>query len=203
MIERIGLFGGSFNPIHVGHLMIARAVLERLALQRMIFLPAANPPHKPRPDLWPAEHRAEMVRRAIQGEPRFEFNDFDLARPGLCYTVDTVAHFRAANPDAELFWVIGADSLIELPTWHRAAELCDACRIVTAQRSDSADIPWDHLQAQLGTDRVTRLRADVIPTPRVDIASTEIRARRREGRSIRYLVPDTILEYLEGCATAL
>ena len=135
MAERIALYGGSFNPIHSGHLIIARAVAEQLDLTRVILLPSKHPPHKQAEALLDAAHRAEMVRLAIPDEPLFEFSDFDLTRDGPSYTVETVAHFRKSLGAAvELFWIIGADSLAELSTWHRVCDLVDTCRIITAAR---------------------------------------------------------------------
>jgi len=201
MAQRVGLFGGSFNPIHNGHLIVARAVAERLKLDRVILLPSARPPHKGDRKLLDATYRAEMVRLAIEGEPLFECSDFDLTRNGPSYTIDTVMHFRESlGPQAELHWIIGADSLSELTTWHRVRDLVDACRILTAARPGWDAIDWTPLRAILSDAQVAALQAGVLPTPRIDISSTDIRRRVREGRSIRYLVPEPVWSYIDRYA---
>jgi nicotinate-nucleotide adenylyltransferase len=197
MGERIGLYGGSFNPIHFGHLIVARSVAEQLSLDRMIFLPSAAPPHKPRADLVEPQHRAEMVALAIAGEALFEYSDFDLNRSGATFTIETVTHFgQQCGPGATLYWLIGADSLAELTTWRRVSELVDACRIVTAARPGWEQPDWPKLRSHLNDEQIKRLRADVLETPRIDISATDIRARVRAGRSIRYLLPESVREYI-------
>ena len=198
MAEQVGLLGGSFDPIHNGHLSIARAVAERLALDRVIFLPSANPPHKAADRLSDAGHRAAMVRLAIAGEPLFDFSDYDLTRSGPSYTIDTVAHFhRLLGPDVGLFWIIGGDSLTELAAWHRVRDLVDDCRIVTAGRPGWTTTDWSRLQTVLTNEQITRLRADVLDTPLVDISSTDIRNRVRQSQSIAHLVPEEIRCYID------
>ena len=198
MAESIGLYGGSFDPIHHGHLIVARAVAERIGLARIIFLPSARPPHKPAEDLAEPAHRAEMVKRAIAGEPVFDFSDFDLARRGPSYTIDTISYYRTEfGPDLELCWIIGADSLAELSTWYRAAALVDGCRIITAVRPGRTDLEWTALRASLSEEQIAKLRAGVVPTPMIEISSTDIRRRVHAGKSIRYLVPDPVRAYIE------
>lgn len=198
MAQRVGLYGGSFNPIHNGHLIVARAVAEQVGLERVMLLPSVRPPHKGDGQLLDARHRAAMVKLAIEGEPLFEFSDFDLTREGPSYTIDTVMHFRESlGPQAELHWIIGADSLSELTTWHRVRDLVDACRIVTAARPGWDAIDWTPLRAILGDAQVAALQAGVLATPRIDISSTDIRRRERDGQSIRYLVPDSVRLYIE------
>ncbi len=197
MAQRIALFGGSFDPIHLGHLISARSVAERLGLSRVIFLPSAAPPHKNASDLLAPEHRAEMVRLAIAEEADFEFSDFDLTRSGPSYTVETIAHYsQELGPEAVLHWIIGADSLPELPTWCRARELVESCRIVTAARPGWERIDFDALRPHFSAEQIDGLRANMVETPRIDISATDIRRRVREGRSIRYLVPETVCEYI-------
>lgn len=197
MSGRIGLYGGSFNPIHCGHLIVVRAIAEQLDLGRVIFLPSARPPHKADEALLDHRHRAEMVKLAIADEPQFEFSDFDLARKGLSYTIDTVAHFRRLlGPEVALHWIIGADSLAELTTWFRVSSLVDACRIVTAVRAGWEQIAWDELSGTLSEAQLASLQAGVLETPVVEISSTAIRDRIRDGRSIRYLVPEAVRAYI-------
>jgi len=198
MATGVGLFGGSFNPVHYGHLIVARAVAERLDLSRVLFLPAAGPPHKPVNDLLEAHHRVAMVRLAVEGDGLLACDEFDASRLAPCYTIDTVAHFRATLGTAvELCWIIGADSLSELGTWHRAAELVDMCRIVTARRGDIPRHDLTRLRDTLSEIQISRLQADILATPIIEISSTDIRRRVREGRSIRYLTPNAVYEYIQ------
>jgi|CXWL01.1.fsa_nt_gi nicotinate-nucleotide adenylyltransferase len=198
MTARIGLFGGSFNPIHFGHLIVARALREKLHLDQVCFLPSRRPPHKDINALADSKHRGEMVRLAIEGEEGFTFDDFDLARQGPCYTIDTVAHFRKQFPSAELFWFIGADSLMDLPTWHRASELVSQCSMITAARSGKSPINPSDLEQAFGSEQTAKLLAGVVETPVIDISSTDIRNRVAEGLSIRYLVPEVVGKYVEN-----
>ena len=197
MPTRIGLYGGSFDPIHNGHLIVARAIAERVGLERVIFLPSATPPHKPEEELLDPARRAEMVKLAIQDEPSFEFSDFDLTRSGPSYTIDTVAHFRQLlGREAGLHWIIGADSLPEIATWYRVSALVDACHVITAARRGWGQIDWDEFRKTLSESQIAGLAAGMVDTPVIEIASTDIRRRIREGRSIRYLVPETVRSYI-------
>ena len=197
MPQRIALFGGSFNPVHHGHLIIARSMAEVLAFDRVVLLPSRNPPHKTTEPLAAANHRAAMVKRAVQGEGLFDFSDHDLTCSGPSYTVKTVAHFREAYPEGtELFWIIGADSLLELHTWYQPGEIARMCRIVTAARPGCEVRQVPELSKLLDKRAVKRLLADVLETPHIDISSTDIRRRVAEGKSIRYLVPETVERYI-------
>ncbi|MFH0983553.1 MAG: nicotinate-nucleotide adenylyltransferase [Planctomycetota bacterium] len=198
MAERVGLYGGSFNPVHLGHLIVARSVAEKLELARVIFLPSAAPPHKEGECLIEPHHRAEMVRLAIAGEKLFDFSDFDLAREGPSYTIETITDFQQTLPaDTELFWIIGADWLMELDTWYKAAELVDACTIVTAARPGWERPDLSALSAKLSEAQVAKLREHILETPRIDVSATDIRSRVAAGKSIRYLVPDSVQTYIE------
>jgi len=199
MAELVALYGGSFNPIHNGHLISARSVAEQLGAGRVVFIPSAKPPHKLNMDLASAEDRLEMVRLAIAGEPLFDVSDCELRRTGPSYTFDTVTQFReslgAATP---LAWIIGADSLPELASWYRVPELVDLCRIVTAARPGWEQPDLSPLAARLSRDQIERLKADVLVTPRIDIAATDIRRRVCAGQSIRYLVPDAVRDFINA-----
>jgi nicotinate-nucleotide adenylyltransferase len=193
---RLGLFGGSFDPIHHGHLIIARAVAEHFDMQRVILLPSRTPPHKPDVRLAAPEHRLAMVEHAIAGDRLFECSGHDLICDGPSYTAHTVARFAASRPDAELFWIIGADSLCELHTWYEPAQIIKHCRIVTAVRPGYEVGELSELLSVLPAEAVAQLRRDIIETPRIDISATDIRSRTAAGRSIRYLVPDRVREYV-------
>jgi nicotinate-nucleotide adenylyltransferase len=197
MSQRLALFGGSFNPVHNGHLIVVRNIGEQLQLDRIVFLPSASPPHKPAGALAPAQHRAEMVKLAIAGESLFDFDDYDLTREGPSYTVDTVAHFRQElGLDVALHWIIGADTVAELANWYRVRALVDSCRIVIANRPGWDQIDFDALRTRLGEEQIASLRAGMVDTPRIDIGATDIRHRVRNRRSIRYLVPGAVASYI-------
>lgn len=193
----IALFGGTFDPIHHGHLIVARAVVEQLGYARVVLIPAPNPPHKVGRELTDATHRLEMARRAVEGEPRFDVSDIELRRPGLSYTILTVEAFRReVGPDVPLAWIIGSDSLPELHSWYRIGELVDACRIVTAVRAGYETPDLSALRRTLAPEQVDRLCRDILPTPVIEISATDIRRRVHDGESIRYLVPESVRAYI-------
>jgi nicotinate-nucleotide adenylyltransferase len=197
MADKIGLFGGSFDPIHFGHLIVARSVAEQVALDRVIFLPSATPPHKSSDQLTDSAHREAMVRLAIDDEAGFAVSDFDLARAGPTYTVETVAHFRRTlGADVALHWIIGADSLADLHTWYHVDELVAQCDILTAARPGWERPPLDRLGQRLDATRFGQVVAGILATPWIDISSTDIRSRAAAGQSIRYLVPEAVRDYI-------
>jgi nicotinate-nucleotide adenylyltransferase len=177
---RLALYGGSFDPIHHGHLILARDAREQLHLDRVIFLPAAVSPHKPHLQPAPPELRGEMVRAAIADEPGFEVDDWELGRVGPSYSIDTAEHMRARFPDAELFYLIGHDNIAQLATWRRFETLSRIVQFVVFGRGGSAPPhPYPRLERRL------------------DISATEIRERVARKASIRYLVPDAVRNLIE------
>jgi len=196
-MAKIGLFGGSFNPVHVGHLIVARSLAERLGLEKVFLIPAAAPPHKPAGALAPASDRLEMVRLAVRGEPLFEPSDCELRRPGPSYTIHTVEEFQRILPrGTEIYWIIGADTLPDLVNWYEAERLVDLCTIVTAWRPGWERIDFDLLGKRFTPAQIEKLKKGVVHTPCIEISSTDIRRRLAEGRSIRYLVPEAVAEYI-------
>ncbi len=196
--QRIALYGGSFDPIHNGHLIVARALAETRRLERVILLPTASPPHKDAAALADSEHRRRMVELAIDGEPLFELSDHDLVCKGPSYTVDTVAHFRdQLGDDAILHWIIGADSLADLGSWMRVSELIDSCIILTAARPGWSAVNLEKLGDTVGSESLKKLRDGIIESPHIDISATDIRARLSQGLSARFLLPDSVLAYIQ------
>jgi nicotinate-nucleotide adenylyltransferase len=183
-LRRIGIFGGTFDPPHVGHLIVASDACDALELDRLLFVPAATPPHKPGRVVATPEQRLEMVRAAIAGDPRFEADDLELRREGRSYSVDTLRAMHERHPGAELFFVLGADQLREFHTWREPDEVARLARIAAVAREGDAIPP---------------LPFEVTPVPitRIDVSSTDIRRRVKEGRSIRYVVPDGVAELVE------
>jgi nicotinate-nucleotide adenylyltransferase len=178
---RIGIMGGTFDPIHNGHLILARDAREALDLHRIIFVPNHLSPHKLGGFAAPAELRAAMVRAAIEAEPGFEIDEVEILRGGPSYTIDTLLHLRTLHPEADLFYLIGEDNLAELHTWRRAEELPLLVQLVVMARgADGPPHPFITLHQR-----------------RIDISSTDIRGRIAKGQSIRYLVPDKVRAIIE------
>lgn len=174
-MKKIGIFGGTFDPIHHGHLIVAREAVEALGLERVIFIPAAISPHKLGRQPTPAEDRLAMVQAAIEGEPCFALDRMELERASPSYAFDTVAILRQREPSTEFIYLIGEDNVARLPSWHRFAELEKMVQFAVLDRSG---LKCDH----------------AYPTVRrhVDISATDIRNRVATGRSIRYLVPPAV-----------
>lgn len=179
----VGLFGGSFDPVHHGHLIVARVAAEALGLTEVRFVPAREQPFKVGRHGAPAHHRAAMLALAIEGAAGFALESAELERKGPSYTVDTLRALRAREPGIRLTLLLGADAAAELAAWHSAEELPALARIVVFARPGSP-VPESPLIA--GSVRV----------PALDISATEIRRRAREGRPLRYWVPDPVAEYI-------
>ncbi|MEO6872155.1 MAG: nicotinate-nucleotide adenylyltransferase [Chthoniobacterales bacterium] len=174
-MKKIGIFGGSFDPIHHGHLILAREALERFALDQIVFIPAAQSPHKPESTPADGAARWEMIEAAIAREPAFAASRLELDRPAPSYSVETVEQLREENPDTQFYFLIGDDNLEKLPTWHRFEDLAPLVQFVVLDRTgDAAATPYPAIR---------RL---------IDISATTIRKRVASGRSVRYLVPDAV-----------
>ncbi|NLE76629.1 MAG: nicotinate-nucleotide adenylyltransferase [Chloroflexi bacterium] len=190
---RIGLLGGSFDPIHYGHLILAEEARHSLSLDRVVFVPAGQPPHKRGRVLSASQHRLAMTERAIASEPAFVASRLDLDRPGPHYTVDLVRLFLGqAASGAELFFLMGADSLEDLLTWRDPAGLLALCQVAAFSRPGHLpDTEW--LAQRLPA---VRERVRVIPMPLIGISASDIRQRVRQGRPIRYLLPEAVRDYI-------
>ncbi|MCE5279741.1 MAG: nicotinate-nucleotide adenylyltransferase [Planctomycetaceae bacterium] len=200
MPERLAYMGGTFDPVHNGHLSIARAVAQRLSVDRVTFVPAAAPPHKSGGTVAGKEDRLAMLELAVGDQPLLAVSRIELDRPGPSYTRDTLVELRRlAGPGPELVWIIGADMLADLHLWHRADEVVDLATIVTAVRS-----PWDRrleqifqrLSGSFTIEQVARLRQGVLSTPLADVSSTLVRARVSAGQSVAELVPPAVSDYI-------
>ena len=193
----IGILGGTFNPIHLAHLIIAETVREHYHLQKVLFIPSARPPHKTDPDIIPAVHRAELVRLAIADNSFFELSDIEVKRRGRSYSVETLRALRDGDAQpTDYFFIVGSDSVPELRTWKNIEELARLCTFVVVPR------PGWELDRIVGTDLglpdwlAQSVLSHVVHAPLVAISSTEIRDRIRAGKSIRYLVPGAVEEYI-------
>lgn len=207
--ERIGLFGGSFDPVHSGHLHVARAALERFDLDRVVFVPARQSPHKLSRQLAPGEHRLAMLRLATASEPRFEVSDMELARPGPSFTVDTWRAFRAAvgaDASAEIYLVLGSDNLSGLATWREARALLEGTQpiVIHRRRSNAGERGEDadrervfaEIERDLGPVIVAKLRRGYVSLPPVDVSSTELRSRSPEALRTAHEIPAAVLAYI-------
>lgn len=183
----LGLFGGSFNPPHVAHLAVAEACAEAAGLDAVWWTPTPDPPHKAGAGLAAPEHRLAMARLAAEGNARFAVSDVEFRRPGPHFTVDTLRALRDERPGDAFALVVGGDSLTAFASWREPEAILETARLVVYRRpgSDLAGVPsW------------VLARATVVDGPGLDLSGTELRARVAAGRSVRYLVPDAVLEYV-------
>ncbi|WP_085875100.1 nicotinate-nucleotide adenylyltransferase [Peptoniphilus vaginalis] len=193
-MKKYGIFGGSFNPIHYGHLMICEYIKEEMGLDKVIFIPTGNPPHK---DLEvSAKDRYEMVRLAISPNPDFEISDIEATRVKMSYTVDTIRELKKIYREEKLYFLIGLDSIFQLKTWMKIGDLSKEIEFVVALRpgyinKDEINREIDFLRENFGT------KVNLINTPLYEISSTDLRDRIREGKSLRYLIPKKVLDYIE------
>ncbi len=187
---RIGIMGGTFDPIHVAHLVLAEHAREQLALDTVLFIPAGDPWRKAGREITPARHRLAMTRLAVQGNAAFEVDDCEIRREGPTYTLDTLRELRGRpgmEPDDDLFVLVGEDALADLPHWHDPEGIAAEAMIVVAPR-EGVDLP-----ESLPFDRE---RLAYIEMPYMEISATDLRRRARLGRSLRYLVPEAVRAYI-------
>ena len=194
--QRIGLLGGTFDPIHFGHLLLAVHSYEELELDRVIFIPSRLPPHKSGP-VAEAADRLEMVRLALADDDRFLVCDCELGRTEPSYTIETVRQLQSSlGSDAHLFWLIGSDMVGDLPSWHKIGELVELIEIIVVGRAGQAEPDYPALEPTLTAEQIRRLKAQSINLPLIDISSTAIRERIGAGQSARYLLPRVVEEYI-------
>lgn len=194
-VNRIGILGGTFNPVHFGHLVLAQSAYECIDLSKVLFVPSNMPPHKKGFNLASAEHRKAMIDAAIEDDLRFELNDIELKRKGASYSIDTVMELKRESPKAEIVFIIGQDTLPELHTWKRIYDLLALCRFVTFRRP-GVDKIFEPSALKLDAPWPEKLLKDVHEGVMVDVSSTDIRYRIAEGMSIRYLVPVHVEMYI-------
>jgi nicotinate-nucleotide adenylyltransferase len=192
---KLGILGGTFDPIHLGHLLLAEVAWETLGLQRVLFAPAGESPLKQGISKTPAHHRRVMVEQAVASNPHFELSLVDLDRPGPHYTTDTIHLIRTQHglPADECFFIIGGDSLVSLPLWHKSEELITLCRLAVSHR------PGYQPDLAALEEHIPGLseRLDWVEMPALDLVASEIRARVQAKQSIRYQVTNSVREYIE------
>ena len=191
-LARIGIYGGTFDPVHIGHLLLAEQCREQCQLDEVWFVPAAHSPFKSPADQTDGEHRLAMLRAAIAPYPQFRALRWELDRPGPSWTVDTLEFLHAENPARELFLLVGADSLRSLHLWRSPARIAELATLVGVNRGDRPLPPADLLQQSLGHPAAN---LKLISMPGLDVSATDIRDRLRSGRSARVLTPDVVLDY--------
>ena len=192
---RIGVFGGTFDPVHVAHLIMAEQCREQGRLDRVLFVPAARPPHKQQP-LTKYDQRVEMLALAISGNPAFGIDELEKDRPGPSYTADTLQLLKERESGAELALIIGSDSVRDLPLWYQPGRILELAELLVVERPNSPIMAADELRAALKLPATFTPRIQVAEVPLLTIASRDIRRRLREGRSVRYLIPRSVEAYI-------
>jgi nicotinate-nucleotide adenylyltransferase len=191
-MDKVGVLGGTFDPIHYGHLVIAEEAFARLGLREVLIMPARVPPHKQGRKITATEHRLAMVKLALASNPHFRLCTIDLERDGPSHTADSLALLRQ-QMDAELYFIIGEDSLLDLPRWHQPARILAQCRLVVMSRPGYPEPDLRVLEA-IGPEAVER--GIVVRAPQLEISSTELQQRVAAGLPIKYQVPEAVEEYI-------
>jgi nicotinate-nucleotide adenylyltransferase len=193
--ERIGLMGGTFDPIHYGHLVAAEAARVDFGLDRVVFIPSGHPPHKTDKTISSGWDRYTMTMLAVSDNPHFDVSDTEIKREGLSFAIDTVREFRASVPeDVEIYFITGADACLEILGWKDSCQLLSECRFIAATRPGISDSYLKEEIARLYPDFSDRFY--VLEVPALAISSTDIRLRVKDGRSIRYLLPESVRQYI-------
>lgn len=188
--------GGTFDPVHFGHLRAAEEVLQGFGLERVIFVPSGRPPHKAAEEVTPPEHRYLMTLLATADNPQFEVSRIETDRVGPSYTLDSLRELRKSySPETAFYFITGLDAILEITTWNRYMELFDLADFIAVTRPGYDVQALSQLQKALGEERFARIHP--FPVTLLAIASTDIRRRVREGKSVRYLVPDPVVKYMQ------
>jgi len=193
MPERIGIFGGTFDPPHLGHLILASEAYDQLRLTRLLWMLTPRSPHKPDQDITDSHHRIAMLERALRDDPRFELSTLELDRPAPQYTIDTILALRDLHPAADLILLIGGDSLASLPTWRSPADLVRACHEIGVMRRPGQTVELEAVEAAIPG---LKEKARFVDAPLLEISSREIRKRIAGGRSFRYFLPQAVYDYI-------
>lgn len=193
-MRKIGIMGGTFNPVHTAHLILAETAYERLGLDKVLFLPSKKPPHKIHESIAGDEHRIRMIELAIMDNPHFELSYVELNREGITFTADTLVELSSKSPEDEYYFIMGGDSLFQLETWWKPEKILSLSRIAVAVRGyetmEDYNKKIEYLSKKYNTD------IHLLPTPNMEISSKDLRENRKQGRSIRYYVPETVYNYI-------
>jgi nicotinate-nucleotide adenylyltransferase len=194
-LKKIGILGGSFNPVHLGHLILAQDAMEHFGLDKVLFIPCAQPPHRTQKYVVDSGHRVAMLKLALKDDPRMVLSSMEVERGGVSYTVDTLRRLKELDADAQYHFIIGGDTLTELHTWKDIYDVLGLCEMVTMHRPGSQSLPPPK-DLKLADPWPERLLSHVFTGHLVDISSTDIRKRMQTGRSIRYFVPFAVEMYI-------
>lgn len=195
--RKIALFGGTFDPIHLGHTSIAAEAVKHIGAEKSVFVPAKRSPLKGFSPCASDEDRFAMIALAIAGDKNFELSDYELKRPEPSYTLQTVRQFQADyGSKTELYWLIGADSIDDLPHWYKISELIDECNLSTMYRAGFEPPDFSKFKAVWGRQRVEKLQRNVIKTSLIDMSSTEIRNRVATGRDVTNMLHPAVADYI-------
>ena len=195
-VMRLGILGGSFDPVHYGHLLLAESARDQCQLDQVWLLPAAVPPHKQDRQLTSAEHRIAMLELAIAGEPAFSVCRFEVDRGGINYTYATLERIKSEYPDWQLFFVLGADMLHDLPHWREPSRICQLAILVVVARPGAGEPDFSLLSGIATPERIDLMRRHRVVMPQVGISSSDLRCRIAQGRSIRFQTPRAVEEYI-------
>ena len=199
MEQRIILFGGTFDPVHLGHIKVAEYAMTHICAQSIVFVPARRSPHKNCFPVATGQQRVDMIRLAIQGKGGFEVSDCELNRDEPSYTIDTVRSFGEKHGgQAKLYWLVGADAVAELAKWHQIEQLVDECELSVMCRGGFERPDLTCLTGCLGPKRVEKLRQNAISTPLIEISSTEIRQKLAKGQNVSAFLDEKVIGYIKS-----
>ena len=195
--RKIALFGGTFDPVHLGHTTVAASAAESLSVEKVVFMPAKHSALKESLPVASDTDRLEMLSLAISQEERFGLNDYELKKSSPSYTLDTVRYFKTEyGHDFLIYWLVGADSVDDLPLWYKITDLIDQCNLCMMFRAGCPKPDFDRFTKFWGSERVEKLQSNIIQTPLVNISSTEIRQRLAAGEDVSGMLCDEVAEYI-------
>jgi nicotinate-nucleotide adenylyltransferase len=194
---RLGLYGGSFDPVHYGHLLLAECCREALRLDEVWLIPAAVPPHKQARELATAKQRVEMLELALAGHEQIKVSRLELDRGGVSYTVETLSSVKELLPEATVLLLMGADSLHDLPTWREPGRICELAIPAVVRRGGSPEPDFSVLAPLVSPERLVEIRSAQVEMPLVELSSTDLRQRAASGQSLRYRTPRAVEKYIE------
>lgn len=195
MGKKIGIMGGTFNPIHNGHLLLAESAREIFKLDKVIFMPCGNPYMKDTSSILSGEERIHMIELAIEGNPYFDSSRMELDKEGPTYTCETLAELKKQNSEDQYYFIMGADSLLMLESWKDPEYILKNCVIVTAVRGSGTEAKIEKIAGHLIYEYQADIR--ILPARYIDISSSDLRHRISEGKSVRYMLPDKVLAYIQ------
>jgi len=195
--RKIVLFGGTFDPIHLGHVEVAAFAYEAIGAEKVIFVPAKRSPLKNFSPVAGDEQRMEMINLAIAGYENFEVRDFELNGPEPSYTIDTIRHFKEKLGDMDVYWLAGADNLDELSQWYKIDELLDECNLSLMFRAGCESPSFEKFADLWGQEQIDKLSQNIIETPLIDISSTEVRKRLAGGEDVSGMLCASVIDYIE------